>query len=263
MGGVGGRLARLQPLSVGNTVKHSKPWILIDIETSTDKGEFYGQLHEARIVKMIEESHITGFAVKWYGEKKIFVYDLKDFRGSEKKLLQKILWWTEQADYSIAHNGDKFDFKVINARLDKYHLPLISPIKTIDTLKIARKLWKLASYKLDFIGWYYDLGRKTQRPEINGPMTEGQRRKEKKYNGNDVLLLEKVFNLQLPHIGYLPMFRIPKPKLNISEDKTCPREDCGSSHTNSRGSRVSEGWLWQQLYCKGCYRWFYRKVRMI
>jgi DNA polymerase III epsilon subunit-like protein len=236
----------------------NKRWLLIDIETSTSKGEFYGRLFEAKIVKMIEEAHLTGFAVKWYGDKKIYVYDLKDFNGSEKKMLEKILWWVEQADYFIAHNGDKFDLKFINARLDKFHMPTLPPIKTVDTLKIARRLWNLSSYKLDFLGWYFDIGRKSERPHVEDrEMTDKERKQEKKYNSNDVLILEKLFNIQLPHIGYLPMFKIPKPKLSVSKDRTCPREECGSTHTNSRGRKVAGGKIWRQLICRDCFNWFY------
>lgn len=236
----------------------NRKWLLIDIETSTNKGEFYGHLFETKIVKMIEEAHIMGFSVKWYGEKKIYVYDLKDFKGSEKKMLEKILWWVEQSDYFIAHNGDKFDWKFINARLDKYRLPVLSPIKTVDTLKIAKRIWNHVSFRLDYLGWYYNLGRKTERPHVEDrEMTERERRQEKKYNGNDVLILEKLFTLQLPHIGYLPMFKIPKPKTAISKDRNCPREDCLSSHTNSRGRRFYEGGIVRQFYCKNCFNWFY------
>lgn len=235
----------------------NRKWLLIDIETSTNKGEFYGHLYEAKIVKMIEEAHITGFAVKWYEGKDIHVYDLKDFKGSEKKMLQKILWWIEQCDYFIAHNGDKFDLKFINARLDKFKLPVIPPIKTVDTLKISHRLWNLPSHKLDFLGWYFNIGRKTNRPHPEGKMTEKERKQEKIYNGNDVLILEKLFKFQLPHIGNLPMFKVPKPQLTISTNRTCPREECRSTYTNSRGMKVSEGKIWKQFYCKQCFNWFY------
>lgn len=237
---------------------------MIDIETSTNKGEFYGHLFETKIVKMIEEAHIMGFSVKWYGEKKIYVYDLKDFKGSEKKMLEKILWWIELADYFIAHNGDKFDWKFINARLDKYRLPVLSPIKTVDTLKIAKRIWNHVSFRLDYLGWYYGLGRKTERPHVEDrEMTEKERKQEKTYNGNDVLILEKLFTLQLPHIGNLPMFKVPKSNTSITDSRICPKEQCGSFHNQSRGRRIIDGFLCKQFQCMDCFHWFYMKLKKI
>jgi DNA polymerase III epsilon subunit-like protein len=238
----------------------NKPWLCIDIETSTQKAEFYGSTYEPKIVRVTEEAHMLGFSVKWYGEKKIYVYDLKDFKGSEIEMLKKVLGWIEQCEYFIAHNGDKFDLRFINARLDKFKLPVISPIKTVDTLKIARKLWNLPSYRLDFLGWYFGLGRKMERPHVEDrPLTERERKQEKSYNGNDVLILEKLFTLQLPHIGHLPMFKIPKAKTNISEDRTCPKMECRSNRTQSRGRRVFEGKICKQYQCMTCFRWFYSR----
>ena len=245
---------RLNPVPKLNS---QKSWLFVDIECDADTAEVYGSRHEPHIKRYLKFGGITGFAVKWFNGTRIYVYDLKDFGGSERKILLKLIWWIDQCDYFIAHNGDKFDLKVINARLDALGLPQLSPIKTIDTLKWSRKLWKLASHSLDFLGQYFGLGRKLERPHSDEPLTEKERQQEKRYNANDVLILSKLFALELQHIGHLAPFKEPKQK-SLSANRQCPHEECRSWHTQSRGQRIISGVIYYQFQCRGCFKWFYK-----
>jgi DNA polymerase III epsilon subunit-like protein len=64
----------------------------------------------------------------------------------------------DEADLICAHNGDAFDIKKINSRLIVNGFKPPSPFKTIDTLKIARRVFKFDSNKLDNIGRYLSRG---------------------------------------------------------------------------------------------------------
>lgn len=236
-------------------MKYNRKWLEVDIECSADVAEVYGSRYEPKIVRYLSFSKVTGFAVKWFEGSKIWVFDLEDFGGSETRLLKKLSWWIEQCDYFIAHNGDKFDLKVINARLDSLSLNQIPPTKTIDTLKIARKLWRVPSYSLDSLGQYFELGRKTERPRVEGKMTQAERRMEKKYNGNDVLLLHKLFVFQLPHIGHMAPFKVSKN--SQSTKRQCPQPYCNSYRNQSRGQKINNEGIWNQYQCQDCWKWFY------
>lgn len=234
--------------------KTDRVCLLIDIETSVNTGTFYGKLYETSIVEVLEHSHLTGFAVKEIGKDKVWVYDLEDFPlykrkpKSDKALLKKLTEWIEKADVIIAHNGDGFDIPTVNARLDYHRLPLLPPEKTIDTLKIARKLWRLPSYKLDFLCQYFGLGRKLERGK--GKM---KRREERIYNSYDVVLLDRLYKLILPHIGHHPALRERKVR-DYSLNGSCVH--CGSKKTQSRGKKLIEGKIRSYFQCQECFRWF-------
>lgn len=224
--------------------------ILLDIETSKNIGTFYGKTYETNIIDVIEYSHLTSFSVKIVGQEKIYTYDLQDFPlykrspKSDKALLIKLSEWHNKADYTGAHNGDKFDIPAINARLAYWGLPILQPKKTVDTLKEARKIWKLPSNKLTEIAKFFKWGEKTKR---------GNRREERIYVANDVYLLDKLFTKLLPYLGNHPAFKVVKEKV-VSFDKSCPY--CKSTHTQSRGLRVANGVIRGQYQCQSCYKWF-------
>src|ERR1700719_3656227 len=109
---------------------------------------------------------MLSFAYKIAGEKKVHTRCLADYPGYKKnteddKALVTDLWTIfDQADIQIGHNADKFDIKKSNARFLMHKLNPPSPYKTVDTLKIARRAFKLDSNKLDDLGYYLGLGRK-------------------------------------------------------------------------------------------------------
>lgn len=233
-----------------------KRGIEIDIETSENIGTFYGPVYETRINRVLEHAHLTSFAVKHVDKKKIYVYDLEDFPlykkdpTSDRALLQELTKWVEKSDYLVAHNGDGFDIPMVNARLDYWKLPELPPEKTVDTLKISRRLWKLPSYKLGDICAYFGIGNKLERG-----YGRQKRQMERRYVAHDVYLLDGLLELIRPHIPNHPAFKEIKQKI-VSFDRSCPH--CGSTHTQSRGERITNGKVHKQFQCRSenCYKWF-------
>lgn len=231
--------------------------LLFDIETSPAKGYFFGNVWETNIIQVIEHSFLLSFAYKWLDEKKVHVRALPDIRGYKKdihddrKLVEELAKILEQADFIVGHNGDRFDLTVTNTRLIIHCLPPLSPVKTIDTLKIARSRFKFPSNKLDDVADVLGVGRKLAHTgkhlwlacmENTDPKAWG---KMKKYNKQDVVLLERVYKRLRP-------FATTHPNVNVitRAPNACPA--CGSTALHKKGFRYNPTSERQMYRCYDC-----------
>jgi hypothetical protein len=195
--------------------------------------------------------------VLWAGEKKINTHCLPDYprylkhKHDDIELVTELHKVLAAADIVVAHNGDAFDIKKINARFAVHGLPPPSPFKSIDTLKIARKTFKFDSNKLDNLGRYLGCGRKLPntgadlwRGCVNGdPKSWAMIRK---YNAQDIRLLEACYERLKPwaNIDLRP----------YSQTQGCPT--CLSSKIQRRGIAVARKRRYQRYHCQDCGHWF-------
>ena len=237
------------------------PRILIyDIETSLQLVSVF-QLKFNDFIdpdSIIQERHLISVCYKWLGEKKVHTISLLDDPDRFDKdphddryvaeAFHKVLL---ECDCVVAHNGDNFDMKYLKTRMLFHGLPVLPPINSIDTYKVAKQQLLFNSNKLDYLGKFLGLGCK--KPTSKGLwMRVLQGSKEAinemvKYNCQDVVLLEKVFNKLLP---YMPN--------HINRElfgKTgCPR--CGSTKIQSRGTHKAISRVYQRFQCQKCSSWF-------
>tara|TARA_R110002072_G_scaffold5791_2_gene36088 strand:- start:2361 stop:3119 length:759 start_codon:yes stop_codon:yes gene_type:complete len=233
---------------------NNQPKILFyDIETSqlTSKHwALYNQNIQTRSIQ--NEWHIICISYKWLHEKKVHTLSL-DFDKSTTddydicKGIKKVF---KEADLIVGHNGDKFDWKKIMARWLKHKISPLPPILSVDTLKVARKEFKLTSNKLDYIAQYIEEGAKL---ETGGlflweECAKGNKKalqKMVKYCEVDVKILEKIYLRIRPFMSNHP---------NLSTDAirvNCP--SCGSYRKDKRNRRrTKSGILKQQYKCKDC-----------
>ena len=69
-----------------------------------------------------------------------------------------------------------------------------------------------------------------------------------KYNVQDVILLEKVYDKFLPWIKSHPNYGI-----HFNTPHSCP--NCGSNHLQRRGFNVTQGGKYQRFQCNDCGAW--------
>ena len=136
--------------------------ILWDVETApltvTSWGLYKPHLSHENI---LEDSSIICAAWKVLGEAGVKTVAVKPSKPREDRALVGVLRQAlSTADVIVAHNGDKFDLKHLNARLAHHNLAPLPPIRTIDTLKVARKYFRFTSNRLDYLGAYLGVGRK-------------------------------------------------------------------------------------------------------
>lgn len=228
--------------------------LLIDIETSPNLGYTWGRW-EQNVIENVKDWHLLSFAYKWLGEKKVSAHSLPDSKYYSKdpendKELCAALWYLfNEADIIIAHNGDSFDIKKIQARLLVHDMLPPSPFKTIDTKKVAKKHFKFDSNKLDELGRQLGIGRKMHHSGFD--LWKGCMAGDKKswktmveYNKQDIVLLEKVFLKMRPWISF-PIVR--------TENGTC--RNCESVHLQKRGFSHTRTHTTQRLQCTDCGAW--------
>ena len=232
--------------------------LLFDIETAPAKGWFWG-VWETNVIEVEQHGYMLSFSAKWLGEKKVTTYTLADFRGhkagstNDKKLVQKLAEMINEADVVVAHNGDRFDITTTNTRMIANGLKPLSPVKTVDTLKVARNKFKFLSNKLDDLGNFLGIGRKiahTGKHLWFGCMNNDSKSwaTMKKYNEQDVKLLEAVYLKLLP-------WMTNHPNLNVLNGTHCSCSHCGSSHLQKRGFAITRTGMKQRYQCQDCGAW--------
>lgn len=236
----------------------ASPRILhIDIETFPNLAYIWG-VYEQNALSLERSTIVASFSAKWHGGKQITkalpdypLYEKDSFDDSA--LLRDIWALLDEADIAVAHNGDQFDFKKLNARFIKIGLLPPSPYQTVDTLKIARKHFRFESNKLDELGKFLGLGEKVTHTGFKlwqGCMKGDERswKLMKKYNAQDVKLLEAVYLRFLPWIKNHPNRAAYDPS-----GMCCPK--CGSSKLQARGELVSLAGRKKRYQCTSCGGW--------
>ena len=233
--------------------------LFLDIETAPSLGWVWGKW-EQNVIDFKRDWYVLSFAYKWAGDKKVTAKGLNDYKGyqkdreNDKALLADIWELLDETDIVVAHNGDKFDLPKINTRLLQHKNVPPSPYKTVDTLKIARKVFAFDSNKLDDLGRYLGVGRKL--PHTGFHLWKGcmEGDKEawnlmKKYNGHDVELLEQVY-----YIVRAWDRQHPQVNQGRTADEACPK--CGSLKVQRRGFSYTLLRRKQRFQCTNCSTWY-------
>lgn len=156
-----------------------------------------------------------------------------------------------EADVIIAHNGDQFDSKWLAGRILAHKLSPLPPIQSIDTLKVARRVFSLNSNRLDYLGKYLGFGGKASTPHgLWMDVLRGDKKAIKTmvdYNKRDVELLEQVFERLRP-------FAPEHFNRQLQGAVGCPR--CESMHVQSRGTHKTTTQVYQRYQCVDCGGWF-------
>jgi uncharacterized protein YprB with RNaseH-like and TPR domain len=232
----------------------SNPRILFfDIETSPNLGWIWGKW-EQDVIDFKSHWYVLAFTAKWYkGEtttKGLIDYPNYDKSKENDLALIKDIWKLfDQADIVVAHNGDSFDIKKCNARFSFYGMQPPSPYQTIDTLKVAKKYFAFTSNKLDDLGKFLGIGAKYQTGgfKLWQDCMSGKREawnKMKRYNKQDVNLLEKIYLHFLPWIKNHPNYNI------FTGQQACPR--CGSNKLHSNGVYRTLSGTRHRMRCYHC-----------
>jgi len=227
--------------------------LFLDIETFPNIGYVWGK-YEQDVIRYVQESCIATYAAKWLDEP-VFGKSLADYPGykpnsyDDTRLVKEIWKLLDQADVAVAHNGDDFDFRVIRGRFIYHDLTPPSPYRTVDTKKVAKKVGRFNSNRLDDLGAYFGEGRKIKTDFdlwegcIEGNLESWARML--KYNKQDVVLLEKVYKRLLPYTTNHP---------NVAEEAAaCPK--CGSQHIQWRGEARTTTRVYKRFQCKECGGW--------
>jgi hypothetical protein len=175
--------------------------------------------------------------------------------NNDKEVVKKIHELFDEADIVVAHNGNSFDQKKVQARMMIHGMNPPSPYKQIDTKLVAKRF---AAFTRNNLKWLNkDLDLKNQKGDPGGFKTwqgclAGDKKSwkiMKKYNKGDITSLEDLYLRLLPWISNHPnMARIK------GLPDACPK--CGVPHKMQlRGTRVTNVGKYLRYQCQNCGGW--------
>lgn len=228
----------------------NEPKILIlDIEWKPAIA-YVWQLYDVNVAlnQLIDDGGLLCFAAKWLGEKKVHFHAEWDCgREGMAKAAHALL---SEADAVVTYNGDRYDLPKLRGECLLAKLPPPPPVTSIDVYKTVKKLGFLSG-KLAYIG-----------PKLTGQSKikhegmelwskamagdEKARRTMKRYNCQDVVMLEPVYLEVRPYITNHPHMAMRGPL-------QCGA--CGSHQVQSRGVRRTKTQFINRLHCQACGSW--------
>ncbi len=237
-------------------IKQEANIILWDIETARLRASVFNRKTEYIKTEDIEDdTFIICGSWKKLGHHRVFsVSTLDDPKRLKKnprddyhvvKTLRDVL---SKADILIAHNGNRFDLPMLNQRIITHGLEPLPTIRSIDTLKEAKKSGMFTSMSLDWLSHIFGFDGKSQ---TNKGMWKGAEkgdvgsiRKMVRYNKNDVIQLEQVYERLRKYIKN-------KPSVFFEKRPDCAY--CKTGSTQKRGTRIrASGLIVQEYVCTSC-----------
>lgn len=230
--------------------------LLLDIETAPNLATVWG-LYDQNIAinQLIKPGYTLCWSAKWHGEKDIMFSSILD---GHKRMIRRIHKLMDQAEAICHYNGNHFDVPTLNKEFLLLGMPPPSPAKQIDLLQTARRRFRLASNKLDFVSKSLGLGSKLHH-KGHELWLECMARDKKamqtmeRYNKQDVKLLEKVYDRLLPWIERHPNLSV------LGDTFCCPK--CGSKKYQQRGTYVLLTGQYRRYACQDCGSWFRLNLR--
>ena len=211
--------------------------------------------------RLIHDSFLLTWSAKWRGERTVHtgvVTSKEAVKQDDRRIVKELADMIREADYLVAHNGDRFDIPMFNNRLLALGLEPMGPKRSVDTLKLAKKNLRLAYNKLDYLGEFLGLGRKLKTDfDLWRDCYHGDAKalaRMARYNRQDVVLLEKVFERLLPYVTNLPRLV----EATDVGDGGCP--SCGSTRLVRRGHYLTNASTFVRMHCKDCGRYSRSRV---
>lgn len=199
--------------------------------------------------QIVDPGGIICFAAKWVGDKNKNTVFYSEWTHTRLEMLTAARDLLDEADAVLTFNGIKFDIPKLNGEFALAGITPAGPVTHIDALKTVRK-FGLIMNKLAFVGPLLGVGEKLKHEGFSlwVKVMAGDKKaqaKMQKYNIQDVVLLEKLYNRIKPFI-------VDHPHLG-DEKGACG--SCGSNHLQSRGFRRSKFFKIQRLQCTDCGSW--------
>lgn len=224
--------------------------LMLDVETAPHMAAVWGLWQQnVAINQILKPGYTLSWAAKWYGKRQIF---FDSILSGHRPMMYGIYALLREADAVCHYNGSKFDIPTLNKEFLLMSLTPPPPSLQIDLLQVARRRFRLASNKLDYVAQQLGVGKKLAHKGFDlwlecmakDPIAW---KKMEAYNKQDVRLLEKVYTRMLPWI---------KNHLNLSvlkERPGCP--NCGSTDSQRHGYTFTKSCKYKRYQCSACGTW--------
>lgn len=222
--------------------------LVLDIETRPATAYVWRTFKEnIGYEQVLEPGGMICFAAKWIGDPEVHFYS--EWTHGRAEMVRAAHALLSEADAVITYNGDKFDLPKLHGEFLLDGLAPPPPLTSIDVVKHIRKLGFLMN-RLAFVGPLLRVGEKVKHEgfELWAKVIAGDekaRGRMQKYNIQDVVLLEKLYQKIRPYIKNHP---------HLGDEKhECGA--CGSNRLQSRGYYRTKMFRVQRLQCTKCGSW--------
>lgn len=219
-----------------------------DTEFTPNEGFFWG-LWDQRIPTTFvnETQRMLCFGAREYGKRTKVV----DERVGRVEMLTELRDTLEAADLVVSWNGVKYDTRMANREFVKEGLTPPAPYKEVDLMRIVKQRFAFASNKLDFVARELGVGHKVDTGGFDlwrGVMAgdEASWKKMRRYQKQDVELLEKLFEVLKPWI------KMPHP---VTDEPGLVCRNCGGKHLQRRGEARTLQSIYPRYQCVTCGTW--------
>lgn len=248
--------------------KHSRERVgkalIWDIETSPLQAAVWGLKNDWIPLDAIRrDSFIICGAWKWLGGQRVYhaECDPEAMRAywegdtdafPDRDVVSTLRNIVREADFIVAHNGDRFDLRKLNARVILHGMDPLPSLRTVDTLKEARKVGMFTSNRLQYLATELTGAGKIHTNLALWLRVLGGEKKALKemvdYNVQDVRVLEDVYLQLRPHMKSHPNLGVD-PFLDYGE-QVCAL--CGSEKLQRHGEHRTQTRIYVRFRCKSC-----------
>lgn len=240
--------------------------LFLDIETAPILG-YVWQLWDQNVAlnQIHTDWSILSWSAKWLHSKEVLYMDVRNEKSTEddKRILRAMWKLLDEADIIVTQNGKKFDAKKLNARFIIHGFQPPATYKHIDTLQIAKKHFAFTSNKLEYMADKLLTKKKMTQRKFSGFELWRQCLagnvaawdEMKKYNQQDVLVLEELYHKLMPWDGGAINFA----HYHQDEERVC---HCGSTSFQRRGYHITQTGKFQRFQCRSCGSWSRDRVNL-
>lgn len=226
--------------------------LLLDIETAPNLAYVWGLWDQNIAINQIAANgYVLCWAAKWLGEKEVFFDSI--YKSSHKKMLRGIWALLDKTDVVVHYNGKKFDIPTLQKEFLQHDMLPPSPYKHVDLLQVSKEAFRFPSNKLDYVSATLGIGEKIRHEghELWVKCMAKERaawETMERYNKQDVLLLEKLYEKFRPWIKKHPVHGA------FDEAEVCT--NCGGHNIQRRGYAVTVAMKYPRFQCNDCGTWF-------
>lgn len=227
--------------------------LTIDIENRPNLAYVWGLWDQnVGLTQLVEAGETISFAAKWHGSKKVEFYSVH--HHGKEEMLEQAHRLLSEADVVVGYNSKNFDMKHLNKEFILAGMAPPAPYLQVDLLHVARSQFKFPSNKLDYVAQALGLGAKTSHTgfELWVKCMAGDDKAwslMRKYNKQDVVLTEKLYDKLLPWIKSHPHVGLH----NANRNDTCP--NCGSENLRREGYAMTNLGKFSRYQCRDCHKW--------
>lgn len=224
--------------------------LLIDIETSPNIAHVWGLWKQnVGISQIMDSGRTMCFAAKWLHDDNVMF--MSEHHDGHKTMINAVWHLLDEADAVVHYNGAKFDIPTLNKEFLLYNYMPPSPYHQIDLLSVTKNRFKFVSNKLDYVAKALGLEGKVKLigHELWVQCMAGNDdawKDMERYNTQDVLLLEDVYDRLLPWIKNHPNYG----SYIDSTEPVCT--NCGSTNLIKKGVETTKVLTYQRYRCKDC-----------